>query len=295
MTRILNLRTGEDFSFRQTIAGHGWYDLPPFELDEIGGSLGVVFLMENKPISARISGGDGGVKIELEENSANPDGILETVKHILRLDDDMSEFYRAIDSEPRLGWIRNYRAGRLLRSPTVFEDLAKTLCTTNCSWSLTRKMVENLVSHLGAASPNGAKAFPTAEAMASVSADFYRDVIRAGYRSPYFLEMAERVAGGEIDPESWLNSELSTANLKREIKQIKGFGNYAAENMLKLLGRYDDLALDSWLRKQFYNKHKKGKPCSDKAIEKFYKPFGKWKGLAIWCDMTESWFSGRSE
>ena len=68
-------------------------------------------------------------------------------------------------------------------------------------------------------------------------------------------------------------------------------GDYAADNMLKLLGRYDGLALDSWLRAQFYKKHNRGRKCPDKKIEKHYAKYGDWKGLAIWCDMTEDWFA----
>jgi len=77
--------------------------------------------------------------------------------------------------------------------------------------------------------------------------------------------------------------------LKKQIKSVKGIGDYAAENMLKLLGRYDGLALDSWLRAQFYKKHNAGRKCSDKKIDKQYSKFGDWKGLAIWCDMTAEW------
>lgn len=288
---ILRLETDGDFSFRHTIAGHGWYDLPPFVLDEQAGTLGFVFRDNGGPVSLTMSDADGGIKIETDGGEARPDRICEVVRHVLRLDEDMSDFYAATESDARFEWIKSSRAGRLLRSPTVFEDLAKTLCTTNCSWSLTRKMVENLVKNLGEATSGGVMAFPTANTMASVSADFYRDVIRAGYRSPYFLEMAERVASGEIDPEAWLDSDLPTLELKKEIKKIKGFGDYAAEHMLKLLGRYDDLALDSWLRKQFYTKHNRGNECSDAKIAEFYKNFGEWRGLAMWCDMTESWFA----
>jgi N-glycosylase/DNA lyase len=168
--------------------------------------------------------------------------------------------------------------------------MIKTLCTTNCSWGLTKNMVRNLVSMLGESGPAGVNAFPTAEALASASEKFYRDEIRAGYRSPYFLEIAEAVASRKLDPESWLTTDLPTAELKKELKSVKGFGDYAAENLLKLLGRYDGLALDSWLRSQFYKKHNREKVCPDKKIERHYKRFGPWKGLAIWCDMTERWF-----
>ena len=59
---------------------------------------------------------------------------------------------------------------------------------------------------------------------------------------------------------------------------------------MKLLGRYDFMGFDSWNRKQFYNKYKKGKPCSDIQITKFYKKFGKWAGLFYWMDVTKEWY-----
>ncbi len=137
----------------------------------------------------------------------------------------------------------------------------------------------------------GGSAFPTPAAMAAMSEDFYRTEIRAGYRSPYFVELAEAVAVGKIDPETWLTSDLPTAELKNEMKRVKGVGDYAAENLLKLVGRYDGLALDSWLRSQFYKNHNKDKKCTDKKIEKHYNKFGEWRGLVIWCDMTEKWIT----
>jgi N-glycosylase/DNA lyase len=218
--------------------------------------------------------------------------ILREVGHILRFDDDLTEFHESLKREERLAWIVERNAGRLLRSPTVFEDLVKTICTTNCTWGLTKKMIANLVEKLGAETKNGKRAFPTAEAMTKVSPEFYRDEMKAGYRAPYFAELAEKVAAGELHPESWLHSDLPTAELKKEMKKVKGVGDYAAENLLKLVGRYDGLALDSFLRAEFYKKHNREKVCADKKIEKFYKKFGRWRGLAIWCDMTEKWITG---
>jgi N-glycosylase/DNA lyase len=206
------------------------------------------------------------------------------------MDDDLTAFYKAVESDERLSWIADVNAGRLLRSPTVWEDLVKTICTTNCSWPLTKIMTTNLVEKLGETASDGRKAFPTPEAMAVQNADFYRNEIRAGYRSPYLVELAESVASGRLDVESWLRSDLPTPQLKKELKKVKGVGDYAAENLLKLLGRFDGLALDSWLRGKFYETHNNGRTCNDKKIEKFYSKYGDWKGLAIWCDMTESWF-----
>ena len=126
--------------------------------------------------------------------------------------------------------------------------------------------------------------------MAAVDTEFYRDEVRAGYRSPYFVELAERLFRS-AGPRVLADLRPSDNRTKKEIKG-KGVGDYAAENLLKLIGRYDGLALDSWLRSQFYKKHNK-KKCPDKKIERHYKKFGEWQGLAIWCDMTEQWIDGK--
>ena len=68
--------------------------------------------------------------------------------HVLRLDHDLSRFYGLIAEDPDLSWAAT-GAGRMLRSPTVFEDVVKTICTTNCAWGATVRMVNALVSSLG--------------------------------------------------------------------------------------------------------------------------------------------------
>jgi 3-methyladenine DNA glycosylase/8-oxoguanine DNA glycosylase len=295
MATNIFLKTPGNFSFKHTIYSHGWSELLPFEIDLESWHLQYVFTDKSfkQPVSATISDEFGLIKIEIEDDRIGKklqSKIVRDVRHILRLDEDLSEFYKLTRAKKELAWIEKLNVGRLVRSPTVFEDLIKTICTTNCSWSLTKKMVANLVEKLGEESKDGKRTFPTAEAMASVRTEFYREQIRAGYRSEYFAELAESVAGGKIDPESWLNSDLPTAELKKEMKKIKGVGDYAAENLLKLVGRYDGLALDSFLRAEFCNKHKGGMVCDDKEIIKFYEKFGAYRGLAIWFDMTKRWF-----
>jgi len=295
MQKVIFIETPANFSFKNTVFSHGWYDLLPFELDKENWRLSYVFGDENFKnfVFATVSYADGKLKIEIPDGKINrkfEEKILRDVRHILRLDDNLDEFYKLTKPEMALAWIAQNNAGRLLRSPTVFEDLVKTICTTNCSWALTKKMTANLVEKLGGSTKEDKRAFPTAEAMANVPVEFYKHEIRAGYRSAYFAELAEKVASGKINPETWLDTDLPTKELKGEMKQIKGVGDYAAENLLKLTGRYDGLALDSWLRAQFYKKHNGGQICADKEIEKFYERFHQWRGLAVWCDMTERWF-----
>ena len=220
--------------------------------------------------------------------------IVNDVRHMFRLDDDLALFYRAMSADPDFAWIRLEGAGRLLRAPTVFEDLVKMICTTNCSWAMTDKMVTSLVESLGRESKDGRRTFPTPEAMALMPLKFYVNEVRAGYRAAYLKELAERVAAGELDVTEWLSSELPTPELLKKMKSVKGVGNYAAENLLKLVGRYDGLALDSWTRAKFARIRNSGRKASDKKIARFYSRFNSWQGLALWCDLTKDWLEGEN-
>lgn len=291
MRRSLEIAVPENFSFQNTVNSHGWSELLPFEFDRENCVLSYVFAGSDNETAHYASISDAKDKLKIEVSGAKTDDekIIRAVRHILRLDDDLSGFYKILEPEKRLAWIKNIKAGRLLRSPTVYEDLVKTICTTNCSWSLTKKMTANLVEKLGTAAANGKRSFPTARQMADVPAEFYRDEIRAGYRAPYLFELAEKVAAGTLDPESWLGSDLPPKELKKEIKSVKGVGDYAAENLFKLIGNYEGLALDSWVRAQFYKKHNHGEVCEDRQIREFYEKFGTFRGLVLWCDLTERW------
>ena len=47
------------------------------------------------------------------------------VRHVLRLDDDLSDFYAKAALDHDLAWAAT-GAGRMLQGPSVFEDVVKT-------------------------------------------------------------------------------------------------------------------------------------------------------------------------
>ena len=151
-------------------------------------------------------------------------------------------------------------------------------------------MVLNLTQELGTKLDGSLYSFPTPEALAGSSESFVRTKIRAGYRSPYLIEFAQRVATGRVDPESWRTSTDSTEILFGQVRSVKGVGAYAAGNILRLLGRYDYLALDSWVRGWFYGRYHKGRTVSDRTIHRHYATLGKWRGLFLWLEATRDWF-----
>jgi 3-methyladenine DNA glycosylase/8-oxoguanine DNA glycosylase len=294
----ISISTPPQFSFKRTALSHGWYDLPPFAFDKDSWTLTrVITFASARPVKVTITAADGALNVNVPRKlgKSAAEKVIRDVRHTLRFDEDMTQFYSSVAAHKDFAWIASSGAGRLLRSPNVFEDLVKTICTTNCSWAATDKMVNALVNELGVEAQGGGRTFPTPEAMAAADEKFYWEKIRAGYRAPYLKELAERVASGELNVEAWIVSELPTDILKREMKQVKGVGTYAAENLLKLVGRYDGLALDSWVRGKFAKLHNKGRVAEDKKIARHYSRFGEWQGLALWCDMTKDWLEGEEK
>lgn len=284
-----------EFSFKRTVMSHGWCQLLPFVIDREEWRLTrTLDLHGASPVTISIRATKRALIVDSSRrlSQAATKKVVADVRHMLRLDDNIEAFYRLIADDNDFNWIPTQGAGRLLRSPTVFEDLVKMICTTNCSWALTEKMVTGLVENLGRESTNGSRTFPTPEAMALMPVKFYVNEVRAGYRSEYLKELADRVASGALNVEGWFKSPLNTSDLVKEMRGVKGVGPYAAENLLKLLGRYDGLALDSWTRARFFTIRNNGRKATDKKIARYYSRFKEWRGLALWCDVTRDWLDG---
>ena len=217
------------------------------------------------------------------------DALADAIRHMFRLDEDLSAFYVLVRDDPELDWCA-IGAGRMLRAPTVFEDVVKTICTTNTAWSGTRKMTAALVDNLGVEAPGGARSFPTAEAMAAPDEAFYRDVVRAGYRGPYLRQLATDVAAGAVDLEALNDPALPDDEVAARLLALPGVGPYAAAHvMLTSLGRYSRLVLDSWTRPTYVKLSGARRAVKDTTIERRFSRYGNWAGLAFWLYLTRTW------
>jgi 3-methyladenine DNA glycosylase/8-oxoguanine DNA glycosylase len=194
-----------------------------------------------------------------------------------------------VRGDPRYRWIADTCSGRLLRAPTGWEDVIKLVLTTNCSWAFTKKMTTVLVERYGEESPDGARSFPTARRLAKVREEEFRDVVRAGYRSPYLEALSRAVSKGDADPAAWDTDGREVAVLRKEILGLPGVGPYVVENLLKFLGRPDGLALDSAIRAGYSEKYHGGRRVTDRTIARRVAPLGHWAGLALWFDLWRTW------
>jgi 3-methyladenine DNA glycosylase/8-oxoguanine DNA glycosylase len=275
---------GEPVDFARTIVSHGVAELPPNKVDLEGRVLETTLPVTDGARTVRITEHKGKLRIE---GSTDPK-LTQTVAHMFRLDEDLSGFYELV-REDELAWCA-LGAGRMLRAPTVFEDVVKTICTTNTAWSGTRKMTAALVNNLGVEAPGGARAFPSPAAMAEVDDMFYKDVVRSGYRGPYLRDLAQDVASGTIDLEELNDRDLPGDEVAARLLALPGVGPYAAAHvMLTSLGRYSRLVLDSWTRPTYCKLAGARGALKDATIERRFKRYGDWAGLAFWLYLTRSW------
>jgi 3-methyladenine DNA glycosylase/8-oxoguanine DNA glycosylase len=275
---------GEPVDLRRTLASHGVADLPPNEIDDEAWTLTTTVELPRGTTTLRVGPGrDGFARVDGSGPSA---GALDAVRHMLRLDADLSAFYAVALADEGLAWAAE-GAGRMIRSSTVFEDVVKTICTTNCAWSATVRMTTALVEQLGAEAPDGRHAFPSPAAMAEATDDFYRDVVRAGYRGAYLRTLALGVAEGTLDLEVLNDPELSDEEVAERLLGLPGCGPYATAHMMMLLGRYSRLILDSWTRPKYARVN--GRKAADRTIERRFRRYREYAGLAFWLYLTRDW------
>jgi 3-methyladenine DNA glycosylase/8-oxoguanine DNA glycosylase len=296
---------GEPVDLWRTLVSHGIASLPPMFLDEEARTLETTLpVAGGRPRTVRIA--EAGPSRAAVATMGRPPGraaragIIATVRHMLRLDEDLSEFYAVAAGDPALAWV-TAGAGRMLRSPTVFEDVVKTVCTTNCSWALTQRMVAGLVGHLGETAPgappdgHSMRAFPTAAAMAAADDALYRDVVRAGYRGPYLRSLALSVAEGTVDLDRLPpGGGLTEDEVEAALLALPGVGPYAAAHIMMLLGWYSRLILDSWTRPT-YARLVGRRSATDAAIARRFRRFGRYAGLAFWLFLTRDWVEEATE
>jgi N-glycosylase/DNA lyase len=285
---------GEPVDLLRTITSHGVADLPPGRVDEGAGAyVTTLALPSSRPRTVRILAGRPGfarVEVQGRPLGTRAAGDVEAaVRQILNLDEDLSEFYALVRDDPDLGWAAR-GAGRMLRTPTVFEAVVKTICTTNCTWSATVRMVTALVEHLGEpAASGGGRAFPSAETMAAADEGFYRDVVRAGYRGAYLRSLAAGVAEGAIALEELgqRSNGLPDDEVAARLLALPGIGPYGTAHMMMLLGRHSRLILDSWTRPKYARV--RGRKATDAQIERRFRRYGRYAGLAFWLYLTRDW------
>lgn len=292
---------GEPVDLWRAFISHGLAALPPNRLDREARTMEIVLLLPDGGarrvlVSPAGSGFAQAFVAGSTLNRTETDAVAAMLRRMLRLDLDLSGFYEQVADDEDLAWAAA-GAGRFMRGATVFQDVVTTICTTNCAWSGTVRMVGALVEHLGEPTGEGCRvdepdprAFPTPAAMAAAPDAFYRDIARAGYRGAYLRTLARAVAAGDLDLESLAQSAPDGPDddeARARLLALPGVGPYAAAHVMMLLGRHRALVFDSWTRPTFARLH--GDALPDREIAARFDRYGPHAGLAFWLYLTREW------
>ena len=233
----LTIKVGQPFSFKHTVYSHGWVALEPNNYDkELGILTRVERLSSGKVVLLKISGDNNykdskiTVEVENELTPVEKKEIKTNVQHILRIDEDFSEFYKMCRKKGGEWKVLTKGMGRLMRGSTLWEDIVKTICTTNVQWGGTKGMVKRLVQFYGEPLPDTIelRSFPTPGKIAKTNPKKFDKKVRMGYRSEYVHLLAKQITQGEINLKDFTDNNLSTEEVKKKLLKIKGIGNYAS-------------------------------------------------------------------
>jgi 3-methyladenine DNA glycosylase/8-oxoguanine DNA glycosylase len=260
--------------------------MPPFAEIPDGGLSYIIRLSSGKVVQFEVHPSSEGLRVDVTETLTREEQaeLQRSITWMLGMDQDFDEFYSLARTEPKLARMVDRKAGRVLRSPTLFEDVVRTLLTTNTLWKHTLRMCRELTTRYGDQLPGqpDMHAFPTPERLARVDEPTLREQCRMGYRAPYVNELALRVSHGDLDLEAYKLSTLPSAELRKELMGIKGVGGYAAANLLMLLGRYDYVPVDTWALKVVSNEFFAGEKVTPNQVLTTFERWGKWQGLVYW-------------
>jgi len=287
------LKTPDDYVLPRDACSYGYFLLAPAYWDPAARAYWRVLDLEDGPAVMRITQLDTSPerKPRVTDRSANtlPQSLAglplqitadrplsrrervqahAQISRMLRLDESAATIADFHTRDPRFapgsGTLQAGR-GRLMRSPTFFEDVIKTVTSCNVAWTSTIIMNARLCVVAGPGNiksphPCGSKAFPAPRRVAAKGPRILRARCSVGYRDQRIVALAamferggrgSRVGGTSksrlagIDTAWFEDPRTPDDAVHAALIELPGIGPYAAANIMQLLGRYSRLPLDS--------------------------------------------------
>lgn len=295
-----------EFSLKATALSHGWHECAPMSWCEGGGCFQVIERVDGEPfrVSAVENGrGENSPKLKVRVEGKHLDDavvgvLIERMRTALAVDRDLRDFYELCETHPRLGVVPKIGGGRLLRSASMFENIIKFLCSTNVNWTQAVKMI-NRLAQLGPHPTHfrSLNCWPSPKEILRAGEAYLKEICRVGYRAEPILIFCKSVDGGRFDPDDLarqaIDEGVSTDDLVKQLKEIKGIGPASAHGLLSMMGRYDHVSIDSATIAHAAAVHFAGRKPTPREVMKVYEPYGQWKNLVYWCESWVTWGTAR--
>ena len=138
------------------------------------------------------------------------------------------------------------RGIRILRQEP-WEAICSFIISQNNNIPRIKGLISALSKRAGEEIGEGVYSFPTAEAVANLGEDELR-ALKVGFRAPYIIDAAKKVACGELDIPAI--SALPTPDAQRALCAVKGLGPKVAQCALLFgFSKYDAFPVDVWIKR----------------------------------------------
>lgn len=287
MGTVLTIATPKDFNLARDVCSYGYFLLAPNHWDVDKQRMLRVLEFESSPSLCTIDQQTDRIRARFDRSldRTEQSSARSQITRMLCLNTTASEIKAFHKVDPR--WKKS-GVGRLVRSPTLFEDVIKTVTSCNVTWPSTVNMNRRLCEVCGRKSASGVPGFPTAKKLARTRIGTLRGRCRVGYRDQRIIDLAKLFAKKHIN-EPWLQHEGTDDEVFKFLITLPGIGPYAAGNIMQLMGRYSRLALDTESIR--HAKKVLGMSGTDtqlmKKLKAHYEPFGEHKFRSYWFELWD--------
>ena len=274
------------YSLHATCHAHGWKYLAPFEWDDARAELSLAARAGAQSVDVACVQDKRRIRVVITSRrrlrKEGLDRLLTSIRRALDLDRETAPLVAAARvAGADFGRLLRDGAGRMLRGLSLWEDAAKTLFTTNCSWSMTVRMAAAACSgEFGTPAPSGRFPFPPPEALAGKSHPELRKLMPVGYRAEYLHALATRFATDASLPRMD-DGGVSPDEAYELARGLRGFGDYAASHLIIMAGYFHRIPIDTVVT-DFLTEAYRARNARSFA-ERHYRAWGKyrWWGLKL--------------
>lgn len=276
--KLFSIRT-QKFNYDKFIYFHGWIYLSPFSVCDDKSIDTYLRLKKGKSIKVKIKTSEGDIFTTItistqerkEISEGDRDVLKGQIKRMFCLDQDFTEFHNICRNIPDLNFVHTENCKGMLRSPNAFEDLIKTICTTNCDWRNTKKMCSALCSLDGGN-------IPTPKEILRYNEPALSKLVPLGYRAKTVLEVSRLTDEGKLDLDKWAK-EKDYSRIRKSLISIWGIGDYCVNHLLVMLGDFSFIPIDSEVLKYLRETYFRGRQVSEKEAVKPFEQFQEYKYL----------------
>ena len=265
-------------NLESTVKSHGWVNLPPFTWDEQKKKIHRHENMNGKQVELVLAQKNERIMCSCYSSSV----LSKSDKSLLR-----KRFFYMVGREielygfislaktldPQIYKLANQGWARFLRGTSLFEDVVKTLFTTNASWQFTQLMCHRLLEECPRQDQTiqNSLFFPSLEEIREIPVSVLEKKCKLGYRAQYL----KNVARAFMENDSFAG--WSTSEILSYLKEVKGLGEYSINHIGMLLGKYDQIPVDSEVRSYF---RQVGRPENKEFIYSHYQNWHPYEFLA---------------